>query len=443
MPWGNSRTSFGQDGGRGRLMATRSFVGAAKKVAQISTVTPGGTIAATDTFVLTINNKSITFTVGGTATVAAVVTGLYDLFIASTEPEFLEIEATDSTTHLTLTARIPGVPFTFATVANNVSGGGAPSSTDATPTAASGPTFANVAANWSGATLPVDSDIIVIEGAHNITDGLDQSAVSPERIIIRDFSGTIGRPPINPAGYPEYREQYMKYGATADGVTIDVDVFQGTTSGLIRLNTNDAQTVLNVYQTGNPASPLIKALTFQGTHASNVANVLAGSVGFATEAGESATLATLRVGPGNFGSALDVECGIGLTCTTFNFLGGTAAVYNDIGTINAKGGTAILTLWDDADITTALSVLDGATVYPNGVMTVAASTIANGGQILLNQDNRAVTFSATITVGVGGVFRDPFGRGTYSGSPDFQWGTGANSENTTIVLASGLGFNVA
>lgn len=424
-------------------MATRYYTGSAKKVAQINTVTPGGTIAATDTFTITINNKSITFT-ATTTTVAHVVTGLYNLFIASTEPEFLEIEATDSTTHLTLTARTAGIPFTIATAIDNVSGGGAPTLVDATTTAASGPEYANVAANWSSATLPVDSDIIIIEGAHNIRYGLDQSSVSPERIIIRDFSGQIGLPPINATGgYPEYRDQYMKYGAVADGVTIDIDILTNVTSGLIRINTNDAQTVLNVYSTGRPAVSQVKSVTWLGSHASNVVNVLSGSVGVATEASETATVATMRVGPGVLGGSLDMECGLGLSLTTLRHYGGTVAAFNDIGTIVCDGSGALLTLWDDADVTTALTSQNGATVYPNGTMTIAATTVGNGGQVLLTQDNRGVTFSGAVTLEAGAIFMDPFARGTYSGTPDIQLGGGATLQNITINLGAGHGLNVA
>lgn len=419
-------------------MATRYFVGAAKAVAQVSTATPGGTIAATDVFTLTLNNKSLSFT-ATTTTVAHVVTGLYDLIVASTEPEWQEIEATDSVTTLTLTARTAGKPFTVTSSVDNVSGGGAPTLTDATPTAASGPEFANVAANWSSATLPVDNDTIIIEGNHNIRYGLDQSTVTPARIIIRDFSGTIGLPPINEdGGYPEYRDQYMKYGATADGVTIDIDVMQNVTSGLIRINTNDAQTVLNVYGTGTPRTPTLKALTWLGSHASNVVNFLSGSLGIATEATETATVATLRAGAGDSLGVCDGEYGIGLSLTTFTVAGGIHNMYNDAATIFVNAGT--LNLIDDADVTTSIRVRNQGVVNVNGNPTLTQVYGETGGQILLTQDLRGVTVT-NMTINPGFTWDDRFGRGTYSNDPVFAGG--ASFANTSVNFGPNRTIGVA
>lgn len=390
-------------------MATRTYTGAAAYATQVQTVTPGGTIAATDTFTLTHGSgKALTFP-ATTTTVAHVVTGLYDAIIAAqaVDVEWQEIEATDNTTHLTLTARTPGVPFTVTSSISNVSGGAAPTLTDAVTTAASGPNYWNVAANWSGATLPVDGDTVVIEGTYNIQYGLDTSAVTLARIIVRDFSGTIGLPPINQNGYPEWRDQYVRSGASADAQTTIIDIMQNVTSGLMRFRTNDSQTVLNVYSTGSPSSPTIKALTFYGTHASNVANLLSGSIGIATEASEAATFATIGTADNQ---NLDVELGLGLSLTTLNQNGGNVYLYADATNAIVNGGT--LYLCDDPDIGTALKIREGATVVVNGGPTIA-KLFMEGGTFDAEKDNRAFTVT-NCDLYKGSTIADKSGRATWT-----------------------------
>lgn len=410
-------------------MSTRSYVGAAPLAAKVYTITPGGTIAATDTFAVTCGGTTFTFT-ATTTTVAHVTAGLYALIAAAqtagSSLEWAPLTAADATTALTVTTTTPGEDFTLTVAVSNVSGGAAPTLTLTTTTANSGPEQYDNALNWSSATLPVDNDTIVIEGNYNLRYGT-LASVTPARVIIRDFSGTIGLPPINANGrYPEYRSQYMLLGNAADAIAMTWDFMGNITSGLMRLSAADAQVTVNVYSTGTPSDPTIAALTLIGTHASNVLNVLSGSVASASESGEASTWANWRTGEGTFAGALDLELGLGCTLTTGTQGGGIVRLVNDCATVVVDGGT--LFLIDDPDIGTKLTINENATVVVVGGPTITAMLI-QGGKLDATKDIRPFTITSS-SVGIGSVIDDKFSRITLTNPQVFIGG--ATLKNTTI-----------
>src|SRR6185295_12509087 len=92
-------------------MASTTWRGDAPAVAQVDTLTVGGTIEATDIFKMTINGKTLSVTAGSTVA-ATVATTIATAWNASTIPEFAEITAAaTSGGALTLTADTPGKPF--------------------------------------------------------------------------------------------------------------------------------------------------------------------------------------------------------------------------------------------------------------------------------------------------------------------------------------------
>jgi trimeric autotransporter adhesin len=381
-------------------MATRYYTGAAKEVAQVNTATPAN-VLATNTFTLTCNGKTLVYTAVGT-TVAEVTAGLVALVAASEEPEWQEVTATDSTTHVTLTARTPGKPFTQTSSA----AGGTATLITATTTANSGPEQYDLAANWSAATAPVNGDTVIIEGAFNLKYGT-LASVTAARTIIRDFSGTMGLPPVNAdGGYPEYRSQYFLMSSTI------LDVMENVSSGMIRLNVGSAQTTATIYSTGGATVPTLNALTLLGTHASNALNHLSGSVGVATEAGEAATIATVKTGSGGFAGQLELTLGIGCTLTNGIMSGGSVKVYADVGGyLYVKGGT--VTLIDDPDIAAAVIVYQDGTLVINGTPTIGGAVEVYG-RVDCTQDVRQFTCSGTVTLHRGSTWDDRYARGTYS-----------------------------
>lgn len=98
-------------------MATNIYMGSTVAVAQIDTATPAN-VVIDDVFTLTLtddldNTAAVSFTATA-ATVANVTAGLTAAWNASTDPLLTGITASDSTTHVTLTADTAGVPFSVA-----------------------------------------------------------------------------------------------------------------------------------------------------------------------------------------------------------------------------------------------------------------------------------------------------------------------------------------
>lgn len=385
-------------------MATRYYTGAAKAVAQVNTITPAN-VNIGNTFTLTWNGKTLIYTAAA-ATVADVTAGLVALVAASEEPEWQTVTAADITTALTLTANTPGQPFTQTSSA----AGGTATLVTATTTANSGPEQYDLAANWSGGVAPTGTnvDTVIIEGAFNLRYGT-LAGVTAARLIVRDFSGTIGLPPVNAdGGYPEYRSQYLLMSATI------LDVMENVTSGMMRLNVGSAACTATVYSTGGATVPTLNALTFVGTHASNVLNVLSGSVGVATESGEAATLTLVKTGSGGFAGQLELTLGIGCTLTNAILSGGNVRFYADLsGYLYVYGGT--VTLIDDPDIAGVVYVYQDGTLVINGTPTLGGAVEVFGGKVDCTQDVRNFTCSGNVTLHRGSTWDDRYARGSYGG----------------------------
>jgi hypothetical protein len=140
-------------------MSTIRFKGNALAVAQVDTLTVGGTVEAGDRFVSTINTKALS--VAATTTVlATTATDFYtawEALDASLYPEYAEITADDSSATVTLTSNEEGVPFTVTVTTTESNGGAADAQTfvRTATTASSGPLHWDTAANWSAAAVPV------------------------------------------------------------------------------------------------------------------------------------------------------------------------------------------------------------------------------------------------------------------------------------------------
>lgn len=317
-------------------MSTILWRGDAQAVAQVNTITPAS-VGIGNTFTITVNGKSITYTAAA-ATVADVTAGLVALLSASTIPEFMEITWTDNTTDILATAATAGVPFTQTSSA----AGGTATLTTATATTSSGPADLNVAANYSTGSLPTNGDDLYFENTSNpcLYNLSALSAVTLNSLNVRDtFAGTgsaIGLPQNNASGYYEYRPTYLAIGATT------INIYGGTAAGCgrIKINTGAVQTTLNVFATGSQLETGVPALLWKGTHASNAANILKGTVGIAFFDGETATIATLNVAfISNQNSDANVTCSAGVTLTTVTQTGGKVETNSAITTDTVNGGT--------------------------------------------------------------------------------------------------------
>ncbi len=141
------------------MPSTRVWKGDAAAVAQVTTLTVGGTIEAGDLFKVTIGDKTLTVAAANTtaADVADQIVAAWNALTATTHPEFAEITAAEgSGGTLTLTADTAGKPFTVTPTTTEANGGAADDQTftQAATTASSGPNHWDTAANWSGGAVP-------------------------------------------------------------------------------------------------------------------------------------------------------------------------------------------------------------------------------------------------------------------------------------------------
>jgi hypothetical protein len=386
-------------------MATVRWRGDAHPVAQVGTLTPGGTIEATDNFTVTINGKSVTVAAGGT-TVADVTAALATALEASTIPEFTEITWEDTTTEVTYTGPSDGTPVTITVATTETGGGSADAQTfaESTTTTAVSPHHWNVGANWSGGSVPANSDDVFLEDSDvDVSFGLDQNSVTLTSLNIgASYTGNVGLPYTNEdGGYIEYRDRYLRIKAT----TMNVGYGQGNGSSLLNIDNSSAQTTLNLSNTSGSASNNRPSFQWKGTHNSNVVNLQKGSFGAAIEPGETATIATLNIGYiNNVQGDVEATIGSGVTMTTLNKSGGLVELNAGATTITQTNGD--LTVRSGA--VTTLHVQGGNCFY-NSTGTLTTANVTNDGLLDFSKDMRSKTITNPINVyGDQAKVNDPF-----------------------------------
>lgn len=406
-------------------MATRTWTGNAKAVAQVTEWVIDGTWAAADKFTMKINGKSET--VSATSATISTVTGeIATALNESVVNEFAAITWTSTSTKVVATADIEGVPFVAEARAfetdgttpgvNHTVDGANTLQAGTASTTATGPNFADNIENWSSSTLPVDADTVVFEKSTiDCLYGLAQSAVTPAEIHFKaSFTGKIGLARYDDAGDYEYRERYLNYGVSGDGTNIKVYVGQGEGVGSSRINysATTSQATVTVVNTGEPLSGE-QAFNFKGTHSSNVVTVNKGRVGLAPWDGEAATVATLKIG--YIGNALydsTVFGGDTVTLTTVDMSGGKLISQTAITTLTMTDGSAIHL---ENAITTA-TILGGSLSYQSD-SAVTNLTVGSEGSFDCRGDLRARTVT-NITMYPGSSFHDPFGTVTATNGYD-------------------------
>lgn len=403
-------------------MGTLIWRGDAPARAQVSTITVANTWATNDTGVITINGKSLTLTVGAAAATtdvaAALVAMVNGAAVVGTEtrsdtgdniPEFQEVTATLSGSTCILTANTAGIPFT-ATVSETTAGSGTLSI--ATGTASQGPNDWSTAANWSTGAVPVNSDDVYF--TNNDVDclyGLDQNAVTLTSLTIdQSYTGRLGLPTVNElGGYYEYRPTYLMIGAT----TQKIGEGGGPGSGRIKINNGTVQTTLTIRNSGQELEEGLESILWKGTHASNAVNITRGKLGAAVFPGETAVIATLRVGyQESIDSDAAVRCGSGVTLTTINQSGGTLETASNVTTVNMTGGTH--TRWAG---TLGTLNLDGGTVHYLSTGTMTTVKVGSDGVLNFTKDMRSRTVT-NAEIYERGEIHDPFQTVTWSNGID-------------------------
>lgn len=436
-------------------MATIRFLGTAAKIAQISNYTLAGTWEANDVIRATIGTKRFDTTAGSTvaATIAQTFVDAWNALSAVQYPEFQEITASRTGDDIILTADEAGKPFTVtltplesdltAADAQTIEGVGV-ATTGTTTTSSAGPNDWSTAQNWSGSAVPVAADIIYIEDTNiPILYGLDQSAVTVAALyIMATYTGQIGLPERNQAGYWEYRDTFLKIGATILGIGLG----PGAGSGRVKINGGTVLSTVTVERTAPTVEPGVPSFCWKGTHASGVMNIQRGHVGVAFFGLEVATVLTMRISHmGNPGGDADVVLGSGCTLTTINQLAGNLLLNAAVTTLTIRGGVCT-TRGTGAITTLEVGVLDPdkdktrSVCYANATGTITTANVRAWGTLDVSQSQAARTITTTTVYRFAALLDTPFRPVTYTNAPALGGGA-TPSEVNLFGSSGGVGSN--
>lgn len=281
--------------------------------------------------------------------------------------------------------------------ATNLVGASSESVTITNITTPTGPFHWDNADNWSGGAVPVDGDTVIFEHNENpVLYGLDQSDVTLTLLIIRaSYTGQIGLPPVNEAGYIEYRDRYLQIGATA----VRIGEGEGTGSDRINIDFGSVQTDITVHNSATPAGVGQYAVNLKGTHASNALRVYQGSVGVAPYASEEAVFASIDVGFSE-DQGSDVELYLGDDVQP-----GAMTVHGGLVTNAGRSGTAITSVLVTAgdvylggtDGVTQLDIEGGTVRYRTNGTLGGNTVVSGGGTLTFEGDLRPKTVTNAIT----------------------------------------------
>lgn len=427
-------------------MATKTWIGNAHAVKQITTLTVSGTWTANDTYTVTVNGKDLVLTIGNGTTTAQVAASIRDMWNASSRidgtgdntntsnaggqefGEFAEATAviySTATSVVRITANKAGLPITISQTVNTAGDGDV---AQATAQAATGPNYWDNGDNWSGGSAPANDDTVNLKDSDvSILYGWPAATLEVTLNYYKSFTGQLGLPVINRSNaakpYNEYRTRFPTFGAGGAGTTIThrLGIGPGVGSPLfIFVHTGDANLKVSalVYGTGSPQALLgDKALYMEidNGSADGTITILDGSVSLGDKVAGDTNVATVNV------SAGDVRLSPGGYAQTVNQSGGTVT-YPDRAshaanlTLNIFGGTFISNLLGASTVTVTVT---NALLIWNSAETIDALTLGTNGTLDLEKDWRAVTIS-TCDLFEGSKLLDENARGTYSAGIDLN-----------------------
>ncbi len=319
-------------------MSNCVWLGSAVSVQQVRTYTVGGTPNVNDVFVLTVGSKTFSYTAGASPTAATVAAGVAAMLQATSttlNPELaqLAIGYVPGNPFFTITG-VAGIPFDIETALgiSNV-GSGTFTWTDTVP--ASGPNFANAAANWSGGAVPASGDSIYLTNSSvSLLYGLEMSAITDVSLTVDStFTGTVGLPRnrgvTGGPSFSEYLPQYWQIGATTSTIN--------TGGGRFKLDTGSVDASLFITGAASSAEAGIKTILWVGT-GTNTVSISKGSFAAANFPGEIATISTLtQEWQTNQAGDSDVRLGPGCSVATVTKTGGTLEINSGTTTFLQNG----------------------------------------------------------------------------------------------------------
>lgn len=336
----------------------------APSVAQVDTLTVGGTPAAGNTVTATVgvtpNTVAISYLVVGGDTTSTIATALQALLTASSgvaqDPRFLEITFSVSNNVITCTSATPGTPFTLSASAT---GGGA-TLTQATTTANVSPSDVFNAANWNrnGAqSLPQNGDDVVVANSSipllwNL--GSLSAVLANSYTRWQSFTATLGLPVINPSGYVEYRPTDFKLGSNVTNLPVNLGLGAGSGPTRERYNFGTYQCAWNIAASGSAADTY--AVHILNANASSTINVQSTSVGVATLPTQTSQITSAIC---NSGGTLTL--GSGVTVATLTYINGQGTISCAPATLNVYNGSSLIFNATGGTVTTA-NIQDGSNV---------------------------------------------------------------------------------
>lgn len=151
-------------------MPTNRYRGDALAVAQLDTLTVGGTPAVNQVYSVTINGKVVSYTATGTDTNSTIALALANAMTASAIREFGEVlwaQDSGTTNQINATAQTAGRPFTVAAVSATGTG----TLTHAAVTANTGPWNWDQPLNWTLGRIPAGKCAAPVQSAPSASSG--------------------------------------------------------------------------------------------------------------------------------------------------------------------------------------------------------------------------------------------------------------------------------
>ncbi len=407
-------------------MAKNKWLGSASAVAQVDTYTPGGTIEADDIFILTItgfdgSTEVVQAAAGGT-TPTAVVTALKAAWavakaVSGSLAEF--ITATGTTT-LILTAENAGTAFQITQTTTEAGGGAADDQTfaKASTTANTGPNNWDDANNWSAGTIPgatASEDTWVENSTVDILYGLDQSGAAQTLTSLhfaRTYAGLVGW-----NGATGLIGDYLQVKASEVQIGEHFSQARANGSARIKLNVGIVESDISVlYMAASTDSPKPACRLLMNNAATDIIEIKKGSVGIASETGETSTLndirisfdtsqntdAELQLGEGVTLNLLVCDGGNTISRTTTDLSSETATVNagslvfdgsSALGTLNVSGGSVEPISTGDI---TALNITAGICDFTTSSEPRTVTTLKLDGPGVLEYDPAIVTLTNDI-----------------------------------------------
>lgn len=390
-------------------MALKEWAGRASKVTQVTKVV-FSVITAGQTYTVTINGKSVSYT-ATTGVLLDLLNGLIGAWSSSAEPEHQEHIASSDVgpTGLILTAATSGVPHVVTASATTGI------ATVTYPTVASGPNFWNVAANWSGGTLPVAADDIVLRDSsvsilYGLVDTLNYTSIKREA----SYTGQIGLPKTNELGYPEYRTRSLTLG-TGSAIIVELGYGVGSHAVAEYYDFQGSNVTLSLFgSTQNISNGY--PVNIIGTGAGSTVNVYGGSVSF--DSASTSTIATLNVIERSQSSTQSVtkpyvRISNLVTTTTITALGGEMLIEGAFTTLSTRDGARVTVAKASAgaNVNVGKNAILGWNTS-GGITTKL--TVESAGKIDFGQVGTTKTV-ALAWIYSGGEIADPLGKVTWTG----------------------------